>query len=79
MILPVTRKFSGLKGSGLPREDSKNHDPKEDLIITEDPKEDPIIEDSIENLNTEDPKEDHITEDSGGDPIINNPKLNLLN
>ena len=63
----------------MPREDSKNQDPKEDLIITEEPKEDPITKDSKENLNTEVPKEDHITEDSRGDPIINNPKLNPLN
>ena len=63
----------------MPREDSKNQDPKEDLFITEDPKEDPITKDSKDILNTEDHKEDHITEDSRGDPIISNPKLKPLN
>ena len=56
MIWFVIRKFRGLKCIS-------EKDVKEDIIITEDPNEDPITEDPQANRLTKDPKEGSITED----------------
>ena len=45
------------------RQDSRAQDIKEDIIITEDPNEDPITEDPQWNRLTKDPKKGPITED----------------
>ena len=45
------------------RQDSRTQDIKEDIIITEDPNEDPITEDPQWNRLTKDPKKGPITED----------------
>ena len=60
MILFVIRKFSSFKcisekDSRL--QDSRTQDIKKDIIITEDPHEDPITEDPQGNRLTKDPKE----------------------
>ena len=45
------------------RQDSRTQNIKEDIIVTEDPNEDPITEDLQGNRLTKDPKEGSITED----------------
>ena len=56
MIWFVIRKFRGLKCIS-------EKDVKEDIIITEDPNEDPITEELQWNRLTKDPKKGPITED----------------